>query len=114
MAIQNWSHGIWVVSLTDGPELADELKEVAARTRADSSLVGIVVDMSGLQRLNGDSLTHLLQIQKTAAAKDACLKLSALPHKLWPIFSQTGLDKLFDISPDVSTALAALQLQAIA
>jgi anti-anti-sigma factor len=111
MAIQNWSKGIWVVPLVDGPDLADDLKEVAAKARADDNLLGIVLDLSALQRLSSASLTRLLHIRKATTAREACLKLTALPQELWTIFKQTGLDKLFDFSPDVSMALAALQLE---
>jgi anti-anti-sigma regulatory factor len=63
---------------------------------------------------NRTCLTRLLQIRKTASAEEACLKLTALPPRLRPIFKQTGLDKLFEFSPDVSTALASLQLERVA
>lgn len=111
MAVRSCAEGIWVAPLGDGPELAEQLKDLALKASAADKLVGIVVDLSALQRLNAVCLTHLLHVHKAAAAKDASLKLAAPSRHLWPVFRQTGLDKIFDFSPDVSSALAALQLQ---
>jgi anti-anti-sigma factor len=112
MSVQQWASGIWIVPLADGPDLAEDIKEVAAQAGGDEQLVGVILDCSGLSRLNSACLSQLLQIHAAARAKDASLKLTALPRQLLPIFRQTGLDKLFDFCPDVSTALASLQLQA--
>jgi anti-anti-sigma factor len=111
MMAQKWADGIWVAPLSDGPDLADDLKEIAVRARAEDALVGIVLDLSSVSGLSSVCLTHLLQIHKTAVAKEARLTLTALPQRLRPIFRQTGLDRLFDFSRDVSTALAAMQLE---
>ena len=38
------------------------------------------------------------------------LRIAAPPDPVWAIFLTTGLDKIFEFTPDVSTALAALKM----
>jgi len=111
MPVQNWAEGIWVALLGDGPDLADDLKDVAARMQVNETLVGVVLDMSTVSRLSSACLTQLLQIYRVASLRGASLRFTALPRPLRSIFGQTGLNTLFHFSPDVTTALAEMQLE---
>lgn len=111
MPIQKWSELIWVVQLSDEPALSDDLMALLHEARIAESSPHAVIDFSAVTQLNSSNLSQLLRLRKQAIDHDVKLKLAAAPDSVWVVFMTTGLDKVFDFAPDVSTALAGLQLE---
>lgn len=110
MPIQRWSEQIWVAQLANEPALSEDLlllKEEAQRIKTPPN---IVLDLSGITHLNSTNLSQMLRIRKLAIERGLKLVLAGPRDSIWAVFLTTGLDKVFDFSPDVSTALAGLQI----
>lgn len=110
MPIEAWSDEIWIVTLSPEPALSDDL--MSARDRASTATVAphVVVDLRGVRELNSSNLSQLLRLRKVQVERERRLRLAAPADGVWALFLTTGLEKVFDFSPDVSTALADLQM----
>jgi len=110
MAIQEWSDRIWVTQLSNEPVLSEDLLNLKDRAEHAKPTPDMVLDLSGVTRLNSSNLSQLLRIRKLAIDRDVKVLLSGPPDSIWAIFLTTGLDQVFKFATDVSTALAELQM----
>lgn len=111
MPIQRWSDQIWLVTLGNEPALSEDLIGVRDQAKSSDNAPDIVLDLAGVTQLNSSNLSQLLRLRKLAIDRDTRLKLAAISDGIWAVFLTTGLDKLFDFAGDVTTALAALQIE---
>ena len=108
MAIEKWSERVTVARLTDDPQLTDDLEtieESLAHTTMD-----VVLDFASVQYINSSNLARLLKLRKQLLAKEAQLVLCNVHDQVWGAFLVTGIDKLFVLSDNVTTALATVQM----
>jgi len=109
MAIQNWSENIVVVQLSNDPAFTDDLNAVndlvIARTELD-----VVLNFAGVGYVNSSNIAKLLRLRKSLISNGRRMKLCSLTTQVWGVFLMTGLDKVFEFTDDVTTALAYLQL----
>jgi len=110
MPIQEWSDRIWVVQLGNEPSLSEDLITFRDRVEQAKQTPDMVIDLSGVSQINSSNLSQMLRIRKLAVDRDAKLRLAGPPDSVWAIFLTTGLDKVFEFSTNVSTALAGLQI----
>ena len=108
MAIQNWSDEIIVVELGDDPQFTDELTSVTDALEAEAKKV--VLNFAAVGFINSSNVAKLLRLRKTMAQKQRRLILCEVNTQVWGVFLVTGLDKIFEFTNDISTALATLQL----
>ena len=111
MPIQQWSERIWVAQLGDEPTFTEDLMSLRDAATNNDRAPDIVLDLSGIVHINSSQITQLLRLRKAAVDCQTRLRLAAPTDAVWAVILTTGLDKVFDFSPDVSTALADLQLQ---
>jgi anti-anti-sigma factor len=113
MSIQRWSERIWIVKLGDGLGLSEELSQLVDELsrQCEPSLPDIVLDMAGVSHLTSSNLSALLRLRKVISARKAHLRVVAVNDSVWSEFLTMGLDGLFSMLADVSTALAALQIR---
>jgi anti-anti-sigma factor len=111
MAVQEWSEDIWVTRLCDEPALSEDLIRLKDHIGRASRPPNLVIDLSGVTHLNSSNLSQLLRVRRLAVDRDIKLLLASPPDHLWALFLTTGLDKVFEFSSDVSTALAGLQMK---
>ena len=109
MPVEKWSDNVIVVRLADNPNLAEDLDALDRETH--QRRVSAVIDFSGVKMLNSSNLAKLIKIRRQMAAAEARLVLCGTNDHVWGAFLVTNLDKLFEFSPDVTTALATLQIQ---
>jgi anti-anti-sigma regulatory factor len=64
--------------------------------------------------LNSSNIAKLLRVRKTMIAAGRKLKICGVTPHVWGVFLVTGLDKIFDFTDDVATALAFLQIETAA
>ncbi len=110
MPVQQWSDRIWITQLGDEPGLSEELQgayEQACRVPATPHMI---VDLSGVAHINSSNLSQLLRLRKLAIDGDAKLRITGPSDGVWVVFLATGLDKVFEFRPDVTNALAELQM----
>lgn len=108
MPIEKWSDKIVVVHLSDDPQFTEDLQSLGGPMRQNAS---IVLDFGGVRYVNSSNISRLLKLRKQLANTDARLMLCALSTQVWGVFLITGLDKIFEFSDNVPTALATLQLE---
>ena len=110
MPVEKWSDHIWIVKLSDEPALSDDLSALLHEAGQAETYPNHVVDFSGITTVSSSNLSQLLRLRKQAIDHDTKMRLVAIPDQVWVVFLTTGLDKVFDFAPDVTTALASLQL----
>ena len=108
MPIEQWSEKIVVVHLADDPQFSEDLESLAPALRQHSS---IVLDFAGVRFVNSSNISHLLRIRKHIGNTDARLLLCNVSNQVWGVLLITGLDKIFEFSDNVPTALATLQME---
>ena len=110
MPVEKWSDNVVVVRLADNPHMGDDLDalEQAIRQRR----LDAVIDFSGVRMINSTSLAKLLKIRRQMNAAESLLLLCGTSDQVWGAFLVTNLDKLFEFTGDVPTALTMLQIRA--
>lgn len=108
MSIQNWSENITVVELADDPQFSDELNNLIEAL--EKNTVDVVLNFSGVSFINSSNIAKLLRVRKLMITWQRRLILCGVNTQTWGVFLVTGLDKIFEFTNDVSTALATLQL----
>jgi anti-anti-sigma factor len=110
--LTDWSDDIVMVDLADDPQLSDELSAIidrVASTETDA-VPHVVLNMALVGYIKSSNLAQLIKLKKLVQDVGRELKLCAVDSRVWAVMTVTGLDKLFDVSPDPMTALASIQL----
>lgn len=110
MAIQEWSDDILVVELADDPQFTDEIN--AAMDALEQHQRNVVLNLCAVSFVNSSNIARLLRLRKAMMGQKRRLVLCGVNTQVWGVFLVTGLDKIFDFTSDVSTALATIQLGA--
>lgn len=109
MALEHWSEKVVVVRLADDPQLTEDL--VALEHAAQHGPIDAALDFGGVHFINSSNLAKLLKLRKKMISDGTRLVLCNIQDQVWGALLVTGLDKLFTVCDDVSTALATLQIQ---
>ena len=109
MALEQWSEKVVVARLLDDPQLTEDL--VALEHAASQSPVNAVLDFGGVQYINSSNLAKLLKLRKKMLSDGSGLVLCNIGTQVLGALMITGLEKLFVVSENVSTALATLQMK---
>src|SRR5687767_2732709 len=111
MAIEDWSERVIIVHLAAEPQFSDDLEAITARVAAHPQQpMDVVLDFSGLRFVNSSQIAQLLKFRKESAATATRLVLCGVDAQVWGSFLVVGMDRLFEFSDAVPTALATLQL----
>jgi len=108
MPLEQWSDSVVVARLADDPQLTEDLVslEHAAGARAASA----VLDFGGVNFINSSNLAKLLKLRKKITGEGGKLILCNVGMQVLGALLVTGLDKLFTVSDNVTTALATVQM----
>lgn len=109
MAIQNWSDEITVVELGDDPQYTDELD--ALMDDLGVRPVDVVLNFAAVGFINSSNVAKLLRLRKMILEGKRRLVLCDVNAQVWGVFLVTGLDKIFEFTNDISTALTTLQMK---
>ncbi len=109
MAIQNWSDDITVVELNDDPQFTDEVTTLIENL--EKKPTDVVLNFSAVTLINSSNVAKLLRLRKLMQQNDRHLIFSEVNTQVWGVFLVTGLDKIFEFTNDVSTALAKIQVE---
>ena len=111
MPIERWSDSVVVIHLADDPQFTDDLEslgdeELSARTDA-------VLDMGGVNSINSSNIARLLRLRQFMLKNERRLILCNIGKHVGSTLMVTGLDKVFEISENVATGLATIQMPRI-
>ncbi|HNQ23259.1 MAG TPA: STAS domain-containing protein [Phycisphaerae bacterium] len=109
MAIERWSDSVLLVELQNEPALTDDLTALLDQLAGNRS-AHVVMNLAHVTYLNSSNLAKLLKVRKTVQTSSGRLVLCGIDATVWGIFLVTGLDKVFEFTEDVATALASVQL----
>jgi len=108
MAIQKWSEDITVVELGEDPELSDELSALV--DDLETKPTDVVLNFAAVSFLNSSNIAKLLRLRKILGHAGRRLLLCGVNTQVWGVFIVTGLDKIFEFTNDMATALAMIQI----
>src|SRR5439155_24005956 len=107
MLIEKWSDRIGIVHLcADADHLGDDLQSAQEQLTLDG--VDIVLDFAGVKYLSSSHIARLLKLRKAVSIAGNRLVLCSVDTQVWCAFLVTGLDKIFEFTDSVPTALAGL------
>ena len=109
MPLEKWSDQVVVVRLCDDPQLTEDL--VALEQTANGAPTDAVLDFTGVRFINSSNLAKMLKLRKKMISDSRKLVLCNVGDQIWGALLVTGLDKLFTLSDNVTTALATLQMK---
>ncbi|MGD0464541.1 MAG: STAS domain-containing protein [Tepidisphaeraceae bacterium] len=107
MPIEKWSDSVAVVHLADDPQFSEELEAAA---KLGPPCLNRVLDFSAVHFVNSSNVAALLTLRNQIQRQNGKLVLCNLANQILSTFLVTGLDKIFQISEDVPTALATIQM----
>jgi len=108
MGIQQWSDDIVVVDLSDDPQFSEDMN--ALLEQLEHTPCDVVLGFSAVGFINSSNVAKLLRLRKALILAERQLVLCDVNAQVWGVFQVTGLDKIFEFTADVSTALATVQL----
>jgi anti-anti-sigma factor len=108
MTIQNWSEEIIVAEMADDPQFADEMAALAEMLAGKGA--NVVLNLGAVSFLNSSNISRLLRLRKQMLSGGKRLIICGVNNQVGGVFVVTGLDKIFEFTNDVTTALAKLQL----
>lgn len=111
MPIEAWSDEITIAELGDEPAFSEDMALLIQRLDADEdSIPDMIVNLSSVTYLNSSNIAQLLRLRKKLNTAGRNMRICAVEDQVWGVLMITGLDKIFDFTDDVTTALASLQL----
>ncbi len=108
MPVEKWSDTVVVAHLGDDPQFTEDVLAVESGIEAGSR--DAVLDFGAVRFVNSSNLARLLKLRKVADSNEGRLMLCSVSTQVWGAFLVTGLDKVFEFSDNVPTALATLQM----
>ena len=109
MPVKDWSDDILLVELSNDPIFTEDI--VAAIERLESHpTLDAVLSFQSVTFINSSNLAKLLKLRRILVQNERQLRLCGISSHAWGIFLTTGLDKIFNFTDDVATALTSLQI----
>jgi anti-sigma B factor antagonist len=111
MPIEAWSDEITIAELGDEPAFSEDMSSLMQKLDADQDAIpDMIVNLSSVTYLNSSNIAQLLRLRKKLNTAGRNMRICAVEDQVWGVLMITGLDKIFDFTDDVTTALASLQL----
>jgi anti-anti-sigma factor len=118
--INEWSDSIQIAELQNDPSFSEDMGALAVyyqrcaddrkAGRADARARDAVLDFRHVQFLNSSNIAQLLRVRKLVGLAGGQVRICSVSDRIWGVLLATDLDRIFDFSEDVTTALAAMQL----
>lgn len=108
MPIEKWSDEVTVIHLADDPQFTDDLETLDQQLAQRP--MDVVLDFAAVHFINSSNIAKLLRIRKQMSAAERRLMLCSISTQVWGAFLVTGLDKVFEFTDNVPTALATIQM----
>lgn len=104
-----WSGRAAVVTVPGELDLtiADGLRD-ALLGALNAGALGLVVDMTTTTFCDSAGVTALTRAARRASASDATMRIAVIAQPVLRVFNLVGIDRLIEIYPSVSDAMASL------
>ena len=109
MSIERWSDNIVKVELQDDPAFTDDLAALLEQTETHNH-PHVVLNFAGVGYVNSSNIAKLLKLRRQLLERKRRLVLCGIDTSVWGMFLVTGLDKVFEFSDNLATALTSVQL----
>ncbi len=111
MPTEAWSEEITIATLGDAPAFSEDMGNLLQRLgEREDSTPDVILDLSSVSYLNSSNIAQMLRLRKRLNTGGRNMRICSVDDQVWGVLMITGLDKIFDFTDDVSTALASLQL----
>ena len=111
MPIEDWSDEITIATVGDEPAFSEDMANLLQRLdERGESTPDVVLDLASVSYLNSSNIAQMLRLRKRLNTGGRNMRICSVDDQVWGVLMITGLDKIFDFTDDVSTALASLQL----
>ena len=87
--------------------IADGLREALLGV-LNAGALGLVIDMTTTTFCDSAGISAITRAVRRAAANDGTIRLAVASPAVLRVFDLVGLDRLIDVYPDASAALASL------
>lgn len=108
MPVEKWSETVVVAHMADDPQFTEDVVSIEADI--EGGVKDAVLDFAAVHFVNSSNLARLLKLRKMVASAHGRMLLCSISNQVWSAFLVTGLDKVFEFSDNVPTALATLQM----
>jgi len=98
----------WSFTSRDDPQFTDDLESL--EQAIGQNAVDAVLEFGSVHFINSSNIAKLLKLRKKMVTTGTRLVLCNISNQVWGAFLITGLDKIFELSDNVPTALATLQI----
>jgi anti-anti-sigma factor len=113
MPVHRWSDQIAIVQFGDEPQFSEDCAGLARLLQDHQGLEpSVVFDLANVSYLNSSNVARLLQLRKRLVGAGRQVRICSVRDQVWGLLMVSGLDKLFQFTPDVATALASIQIEA--
>jgi anti-anti-sigma factor len=111
MPIEEWSEEITIATVGDEPAFSEDMANLLQRLEERGETTpDVVLDLASVSYLNSSNIAQMLRLRKRLNTGGRNMRICSVEDQVWGVLMITGLDKIFDFTDDVSTALASLQL----
>lgn len=108
MPLEKWSDNVVVVHLADDPQFTEDMQTIDDTISSGTS--DVVLDFGAVHFVNSSNLARLLRLRKVVSNTNRRLLMCSISTQVWGAFLVTGLDKVFEFTDNVPTALATIQM----
>jgi anti-anti-sigma factor len=106
MPIEKWSESVLIAHLANDPQFSEDISAI----EPIAAPLAAVLDFAAVHFINSSNIAQLLRLRRRLLGINGKLILCGITNQIWSTFLLTGLDKIFDFSENVPTALATLQI----
>ncbi len=111
MPINEWSESILIAQLSDEPAFSEDMDALHRRLeKMDGELPDVILSLDAVTYLNSTNIAQILRVRKKLLDSTARIRVCSVSDKVWSVLLATGLDRIFEVTEDVSTSLASLQI----
>ena len=114
MSLNEWSEQIVIAETGEEPSFSEDMSGLMSivddAERGEREMPDVVVNLAEVEYLNSSNIAQLLRLRKRVNTAGRNMRICAVEDQVWGVLMITGLDKIFDFTDDVTTALASLQL----
>ncbi len=111
MPIEAWSDDITIAELGDEPAFSEDMASLMQRLDGMGDLVpDVIINLASVTYLNSSNIAQMLRLRKRLNTAGRNMRICSVEDQVWGVLMITGLDKIFEFTDDVTTALASLQL----
>ncbi|MCH2143521.1 MAG: STAS domain-containing protein [Phycisphaerales bacterium] len=111
MPIEAWSEQITIAELADEPAFSEEMSSLMQRMEdLGDAVPDVILNLANVSYLNSSNIAQMLRVRKRLNTAGRNMRICSVDDQVWGVLMITGLDKIFDFTEDVTTALASLQL----